>query len=226
MSGSGLPARPDFLPRQIDPRLRNTHLEPAGPKPPGKRPPPSTGPLSIPVHSREGHRLRSLHRRPQIEFLQQKRAAEKQAERERILYGTKPTLEQRLAAIPPPTYTPITPKPVLLDFKKLSTADLIRIFDPKFTATLRRLNVFETFEFTEHVAESDVQKLRKLIDRLTHLQRSLKDTGSTRVQEEFQGWNYGFKQIGDISFKGLRKNQTQIIKALSAVWNGNFFGYE
>ena len=41
---------------------------------------------------------------------------------------------------------------------------------------------------------------------------------------EFQGWNFGFKRIADISFKGLRKNQSSIIQALSAVYEGNYFG--
>ena len=220
-----MPARPDLPRRKIDPRLLDVHLSPAGPKPRGKFAPLNLGP-NIFTHSREGHRLRSIHRQTQLRVIAERRAEAKRAERERILYGTKPTLEQRLAALPPPVYEPIVPKPVLLDFKKLSIADLIRIFEPKFAATLKRLNVFETFEFTDRVAESDEKKLAKLIERLTHLQRSLKDTGSTRTKEEFQGWNYGFKQIGDISFKGLCKNQTQIIKALCAVWDGNFFGYD
>lgn len=42
------------------------------------------------------------------------------------MYGKKPTLEQRLAALPPPTYTPIVHKPILLDFDncKSSIGDL------------------------------------------------------------------------------------------------------
>lgn len=194
----------------------------AGPTPIAKRPP--IGP-TIFTHSREGHRLRHEFRAPYIEAVRQRRVAERKALHERILAGPpKPTLEQRLAAIPAPTYIPIAPKPVLLNFEKLSHQDLARIFAPKFRATLTRLNVFETFQFTDYDRnEQLINKVNLLILRLTKLERSLKDLSAFRGKEDFQRWNYGFKQIGDISFKHLRKNQVPIIKALSAVYDGNYF---
>jgi hypothetical protein len=160
-----------------------------------------------------------------VEFVKQKQAAEAKAERERILYGTKPTLEQHLAAIPSLTYTPIVPKPVLLNFEKLTIADLIRIFKPKFEATLKHFDVFESFQIKEEVSPDHIKDLRCLIKRLTHLKHLLKDTSSIWTKEEFQGWNYGLKYIGGISFQGLRKNQARIIKLLSKVWKGNYFEY-
>lgn len=196
----------------------NTHLAPYGPKPYGRQ-----GTVNPAAITRAAEAARNSALRFRAEFDQNRRTEAAKAERERILYGSKPTLEQRLAAIPPPTYTPITPKPVLLNFEKLTTADLTRIFAPKFAATLKRFDVFETFQFSEEIDVNLVNDVNKLIERITHLQRSLKDTACTRVKEEWQSWNYGLKEIGSISFKGLRKNQAQIVKALSAVYRTNYF---
>ena len=196
----------------------NTHLAPYGPKPYG-----SQGTVNPAAITRAAETARNSALRFRAEFDQNRRTEAAKAERERILYGSKPTLEQRLAAIPPPTYIPIAPKPVLLNFEKLTTADLIRIFIPKFAATLKRFDIFETFQFSEEIDKNLVRDVEKLIERLTHLQRALKDTAVTRIKEEWQSWNYGLKEIGSISFKGLRKNQARIIKELSSVWNANYF---
>lgn len=204
-------------------RAVNNHCIPYGPKPIGKRAPIDLS-KSFRLHSREGHAWRHEQRKPTVKLYIERREAEKKAERERILYGTKPTLEQRLAAIPPSTYTPIVHKPILLNFERLTAADLVRIFDPKYTATLKRLNVFETFQFSDEIDVQQVKDIDSLIARLTHLHRALKDLGRVTTTQEWQSWNYGFKEISNISFKGLRTNQVQIAKALSAVYRTNYFG--
>lgn len=229
---SGLPNRPSFpsqdrIDRFKTSQLGNSHLFPYGPKPKGKRA--YTAPANLPfprIHSKEGHAWRSAQRKPLLDRIRQQRAEdEKKCEYESI-HGKKPTLADRLAALPPPTYTPIASKPVTLNFEKLTVADLIRIFSPKFEATLKRLEVFETFTISDDVPHRNVGDLRALIDRLQHLKRALRDTSSIRIKEEFQQWNWGLHNIGQISFKSLRKNQAQIIKELSSVWQKGFFGYE
>jgi hypothetical protein len=120
-----------------------------------------------------------------VKFVKHKCAADAKAEHECILYGTKPTLEQCLAAISPLTYTPIVLKLVLLNFEKLTIADLIRIFEPKFEATLKRLDVFKSFQIKEEVSPDHIKNLWCLIKRLTHLKRLLKDTSSVWTKEEF-----------------------------------------
>jgi hypothetical protein len=195
-------------------QLLENHQHPYDPKPPGKC---SATVITPKPHLAEGHRLRSWLRKLTVKFIKQKHTADAKAERKRILYSTKLTLEQRLAAIPPPTYTPIILKPVLFNFEKLTIADLIRIFELKFKATLKRLDIFESFQIKEEVSSDHIKNLRCLIERLTHLKRSLKDTSSVQTKEEFQRWNYSLKYIGGISFQGLRKNQAQIIKSLSEV---------
>jgi hypothetical protein len=164
-------------------QLLENHQHLYGPKPPGKR---LATVITPKPHSAKGHHLRSWLRKLTVEFVKQKQAADAKAECERIFYGTKPTLKQRLAAIPSPTYTPIVPKPVLLNFKKLTIADLIRIFEPKFKATLKCLDVFESFQIKEEVSPDHIKDLRCLIKRLTHFKRLLKDTSSIQTKEEFQ----------------------------------------
>jgi hypothetical protein len=161
-----------------------------------------------------------------VKFVKQKHAANTKAECERILYSTNPTLKQRLAAISFLTYTSIISKLVLLNFEKLIIADLIRIFKLKSEAILKCLDIFESFQIKEEVSPDHIKNLWCLIKRLTHLKHSLKDTSSVQTKEEFQGWNYGLKYIGGISFQGLRKDQAQIIKSLSEVWKENYFEYQ
>ena len=220
---NGLPQRPSFPPL---PPFRNedlgqswldTHISrfESQPKPP----------LRIPkLHSAAGHRWRSDLRRTAVEFERQRRADAFKKKREEILYGKQQTITDRIAALPPPTHEPISPKPVLLNFDKLTSTDLCNIFTSKFEATLKRLEVFETFEFSDEVNKDHIKNLRLLIDRLTHFKRSLKDTCKVRSREEYQAWDFGLKQIGNISFKRLRKNQVYIVYSLSDVFRQGYFG--
>jgi hypothetical protein len=216
---TGLPNHPTFPSQERIDRFRANQLlknyqHPYSLKPLGKR---SATVITSKPHSAEGHHLRSWLCKPTVKFVKQKCAADAKAERKRILYSIKPILKQCLAAIPSPTYTPVVSKPVLLNFKKLTIADLIRIFEPKFEATLKRLDVFESFQIKEEVLPDHIKNFWCLIERLTHLKCLLKDTSSVQMKEEFQGWNYSLKYISGISFQGLWKNQARIIKLLSEV---------
>ncbi|EKM49403.1 uncharacterized protein PHACADRAFT_201664 [Phanerochaete carnosa HHB-10118-sp] len=129
-------------------------------------------------------------------------------------------LADRLAAAP--TYTPIAPKPITINFSCYSAADLARIFAPKFAATLKRFNVLETLDCPD-VLTDNISAAFKLRDRLAHLDRTLKDVSRVISIEEWNRWDSGLKQIGGISFKGLRRNRVQVFKSLRAVWvNGPF----
>ena len=139
---SSLPERPSFLNRLHEQHKLVNHIAPYGPKPRGKL---ASYTHIAKQHSREGHRLRSETRQTALRYITEQRQ-EAHAKR---FDKPKLTLEQRLAAIPPATYTPIAPKSILIDFEKHTPADLARIFAPKFTATLKRLNVFETLELDD-----------------------------------------------------------------------------
>ncbi|EKM49548.1 uncharacterized protein PHACADRAFT_201260 [Phanerochaete carnosa HHB-10118-sp] len=184
--------------------------------------------LPFPPNSHEGRRLRREQFRKRYatdkaDFKQHLAARKIQQARERILAGSsKPTLEQHLAAIPPATHTLITPKPILIDFDKHTPADLVRIFTPKFDGTLKRLDVFETLELDD-LNSDRVRNLCRLIEQLTCIKRCLADVCNIVKYEEWRKWKLGCREIGDISFKGLRKNKARIVQALSAVYVNGYF---
>ena len=142
----------------------NTHLASYDPKLYGRQ-----GTVNPAAITRAAEAARSSALRFQAEFNQNHRTKAAKAERKQILYGSKPTLEQLLAAIPLPTYIPIAPKLVLLNFEKLTTADLICIFIPKFAATLKHFDIFETFQFSKEINKNLICNGEKLIEHLTHL---------------------------------------------------------
>ncbi|EKM49169.1 uncharacterized protein PHACADRAFT_201946 [Phanerochaete carnosa HHB-10118-sp] len=129
-------------------------------------------------------------------------------------------LADRLTATP--TYTPIAPKPITIDFSRYMAANLARIFVPKFAATLKRFNVLKTLDCSD-VLTNDISTVFKLRDRLAHLDCTLKDVSRVISIKEWNRWDSGLKQIGGISFKGLRRNRVQVFKALRAVWNNGYF---
>ncbi|EKM51160.1 uncharacterized protein PHACADRAFT_199995 [Phanerochaete carnosa HHB-10118-sp] len=103
-----------------------------------------------------------------------------------------------------------------------ATADLARIFAPKFAATLKHFNILETLDCPDVLAD-DINAVFKLRDRLAHLDCTLKDVSSVISIEEWNRWDSGLKQIGGVSFKGLRRNRVQIFKALRVVWVNGYF---
>ena len=103
--------------------------------------------------------------------------AAREAERDRILAGPSArTLLEHLAE-QPPIYTPIAPKAIVINIDKHSPADLARIYVPKFDAVLKRLEVFETFDFGDDIGTviDHVKNLQALIERLQHIKRGLAD---------------------------------------------------
>ena len=149
----------------------------------------------------------------------------REAERDRILAGPSArTLLERLA-INPPMYTPIAPKAINLDIEKHTPANLVRIFTPKFEAVLKRLEVFEVFDFGKdiNVVVDHVKNLQALIERLQQIKRRLSDRSSYIEYKQWKNYEAGCKEIGGISFKGLCRNRVQIVKALSAVYVNSYF---
>jgi hypothetical protein len=83
------------------------------------------------------------------------------------------TLEERLACpslaerISEQTYTPIAPKPIVIDFTKTTTADLVGIFKPKITATALCLKPIVKLEEHWSNATSDQRRaFESLADKI------------------------------------------------------------
>ena len=101
----------------------------------------------------------------------------------------------------------------------------MRIYAPKFEAVLKRLKVFETFDFGDKIGlvVDHVKNLQALIKRLQRIKHGLADRCSYIEYRQWKGYEAGCKEIGGISFKGLRRNRVQIVKALSAVYVNGYF---
>ena len=146
-------------------------------------------------------------------------------ERDRILADSSArTLLKRLAEHPP-TYTPIASKVIVIDIDKHTSADLARIYAPKFDVVLKRLEVFETFDFDDDIRTvvDHVKNLQALIKRLQHIKCGLVDRCSYIEYRQWKGYEADCKEIGGISFKGLWRNRVRIVKALSAVYVNGYF---
>ncbi|EKM51524.1 uncharacterized protein PHACADRAFT_199037 [Phanerochaete carnosa HHB-10118-sp] len=89
-----------------------------------------------------------------------------------------------------PTYTPIAPKPVTIDFAWYSAADLTCIFTPKFAATLKCFNVLETLNCPD-VLTDNINTVFKLHDHLAHLDHTLKNVSHIVSIEEWNCWDSG-----------------------------------
>ena len=200
------------------------------------RPPPK--PLEFPgLNAREARherhkQWRAERPKKQAEFVARVAArdeevakAAREVERDRILAGPSARMLLERLAEQPPMYTPIAPKAIVIDIDKHSPANLARIYAPKFDTVLKRLEVFETFDFGDEIGlvVDHVKNLQALIERLQRIKRGLNDRYSYIEYRQWKGYEAGCKEIGGISFKGLRRNRVRIVKALSAVYTNGYF---
>ena len=74
-------------------------------------------------------------------------------------------------------HTPIPPKVINIDINKYTPADLVHIYVPKFEAVLKRLEVFEVFNFGNEInlVIVDIKNLQMLIERLQRIKHELVD---------------------------------------------------
>ena len=146
--------------------------------------------------------------------------------REQILAGpSRRTLEERLRepTLQERLHTPIAPpREKYIDFSKFNNSDLARIFAPKISATLKRFDIFETLE-TLDVAKADFDAVFQLRERLAYLQHALPDIKNSVTRVEFRHWKAGLRTIGEVSFKGLRRNRVLVFRRLAAVWRNGYF---
>jgi hypothetical protein len=91
----------------------------------------------------QAFRKNQAERREQLAAVRTQRAQQERRTLEERL--ARPSLAERIGE---QTYTPIVPKPIVINFKKTTTADLIGIFKPKITATALRLKPI--IELEEH----------------------------------------------------------------------------
>ena len=120
---------------------------------------------------------------------------------------------------------PIAPKAIVININKHSPTDFTCIYALKFDAVLKWLEVFETFDFGDKIGliVDHVKNLQALIERLQRIKHGLADRCSYIKYRQWKRYEAGCKEIGGISFKGLRRNRVRIVKALSAVYTNGYF---
>ena len=124
-----------------------------------------------------------------------------------------------------PTYTLIAPKVINIDIDKHSPTDLVCIFMPKLDTLLKRLEVFEVFDSDNEInlVVNGIKNLQALIECIQRIKCRLSDRSLYIEYRQWKGYEAGCKEIGGISFKGLRRNKVWIVKALSAVYRNGYF---
>jgi hypothetical protein len=142
------------------------------------------------------------------------------------------TLEERLARpslaeqIGEQTYTPIAPKPIVVDFTKTTTADLIGIFKLKITATALRLKPI--IELEEHWSNATIDQRRafkSLADKIQSLGFDLEARAPTVTRVQWQSLDWGLKEIGKVSFAGLRRNYREVLSRLVQISEQGYFDW-
>ena len=167
---------------------------------------------------------RKAARRTAANHLGETRRLAREAARDAALAGPSQTraLLDRLSTAPA-TPAPQKPKPVLLDFSKLSHTDLVGIFKPKLAAVLKRLEPFHGDLRDLLLDNPHRHTFNRLHARIVEIQREWAIPSTIVTFEEWTRWKVGLEEIGEIKFNQLRANFTRVLKELNAVYNRGRF---
>jgi hypothetical protein len=142
------------------------------------------------------------------------------------------TLEEHLACpslaerIGEQTYTPIIPKSIVIEFTKTTTADLIGIFKPKITATALRLKPIVELEKHWSNATPDQRcAFESLADKIQSFGFDLETRAPAVTCVQWQSLDWGLKEIGKVSFAGLRRNYKEVLGRLIQISEQGYFDW-
>jgi hypothetical protein len=125
----------------------------------------------------------------------------------------------RLAPAASTSATPIAPKPVLIEFKKIQGEDCVKIFQPKIQATIKRLTpLVELFDqFANRIDISKFHQLERFLDHLLNLQDHLSERACTISPDQWQRLDFNLCQFGKIPFTSLRRCYPDVLKEVVLV---------
>jgi hypothetical protein len=98
-------------------------------------------------------------------------------------------------------YTLITPKPIIIDFIKTTTTDLIRIFKPKITTTALCLKPI--IELKEHWSAATSDQRRAFKSLTDNFGFNLKARVPAVTLVQWQSFDLGLKKVGKVLFARL-----------------------
>jgi hypothetical protein len=124
------------------------------------------------------------------------------------------------------TYTPITSKPIVIDFTKTTTADLIRIFKSKITATALRLKpIIELEEHWSNATPDQHRAFESLADKIQSFGFDLETRVPTITRVQWQSLDWGLKEVGKVSFTGLQHNYKEVFSRLVQISEQGYFDW-
>ena len=117
-------------------------------------------------------------------------------------------------------------KPVLIDFAKHSDKDQIGIFRSKIEATAKRLTpIVELIEEFPDAPRDHIRKFKHFLERLLDLRDALDERAPTIVAAQWQSLDWGLKEIGKISFGGIRRNYETVLRRVVEVVDNGYFEF-
>jgi hypothetical protein len=123
-------------------------------------------------------------------------------------------------------YTPIAPKPIVIDFTKTTTANLIRIFKPKITAAALRFKpIIELEEHWSNATPDQRHAFESLADKIQSFGFDLESCAPTVTRNQWQSLDWGLKEIGKVLFTGLRRNYKEILSRLVQISKQGYFNW-
>jgi hypothetical protein len=160
--------------------------------------------------------------RRQLEETRARRAANakrEEAHQKSLAARLAVPLADRLAPAASTSATPIAPKPVLIDFKKIQGKDRVKIFQPKIKATIKRLTpLVKLFnQFADQVDISKFHQLERFLDQLLNLQDHLSKRARTISPDQWQRLDFNLCQFGKIPFTSLRRRYPDVLKEVVLV---------
>jgi hypothetical protein len=178
-------------------------------------------PLPTKREARLAFRKNQAERREQLAAIWDQRA---QQERRMLKeHLARPSLAKRIGE---QTYTPIAPKPIVIDFTKTTTADLIGIFKPKITATALRLKpIVELEEHWSNATPDQRHAFESLADKIQSFGFDLESRAPAVTCAQWQSLDWGLKEVGKVSFAGLRRNYKDILSRLVQISGQGYFDW-
>jgi hypothetical protein len=160
--------------------------------------------------------------RRQLEETRARRAANakrEEAHKKSLAARLEVSLADRLAPAASTLATPIAPKPILIDFKKVQGEDRVKVFQPKIKATIKRLTpLVELFDqFADCVDVSKFHQLEYFLDRLLNLQDHFSERAHTISPDQWQRLDFNLRQFGKIPFTSLRRCYPDVLKEVVLV---------
>ena len=118
---------------------------------------------------------------------------------------------------------PIGRRPIDLDFSKKKPEEVSAILDRRVEAVINRLTaVWEVRDLHDNLSEPQKAALTRLGLRINWIQRRI-ETVRKFEKKDLDSILWGFKQIGEISFKGLRQNYWKVVGQLVAIHDNGYF---